>query len=151
MKTTIYKKDSWHYRINTSENMLIPLFTQKYGYDENNNYCKLPPTDSCTYWQNILLYFLVQIPIMLITGLFILNCLIFMPIYTIVMYFTIGKFIYSMTIGLIVICGYILCLLTALYAIILNNIDINRFALINDLKEMKTTLKDKFCKRLDFK
>lgn len=109
------------------------------------------PTDSCTYWQNILLYFLVQIPGMFIAGLFILNFLIFLPIYTIVMYFTIGKFIDSMTIGLIVICGYILCLLTALYAIILNNIDINRIELINDLKEMKTTLKDKFCKRLDFK
>lgn len=31
MKKTTYKKDSWHYRINTSENMLIPMINQKYG------------------------------------------------------------------------------------------------------------------------
>ena len=30
MKTSIYKKDSWHYRIATSENMLIPnIFNQR--------------------------------------------------------------------------------------------------------------------------
>ena len=109
MKSTTYNKDSWHYRINMSENMLIPLITQRYGWDLTGHYCKQPPIDSCTYWQNILIYFLLQVPIMCFVGLMLTFILVFIPIFSLTVVISTGIILDNLIIiGLILLCLYLI-------------------------------------------
>ena len=139
MQETTYKKDSWAYRINTSHNMLIPHLNQRYDYDENMNYGKLPPEESCTYWQNVLLYVCIQLPLLFMIGLAFGFMFIFLPITSVVFYLLLGLY------------GLLGLFIT--FMLLKGNEKASKYItpVINDISEMYDCLKEKYCKKLNFK
>lgn len=148
MKSTTYKKDSWHYRINTSENMLVPLITQRYDWDENDHYCKQPPKESCTYWQNVLLYILLQIPMMFIVGLAIIFVGVWLPLFSLVAFISTGMILDGVGVGLGLLVLYTLTFIIAIVYVKIQNTEPQ---FVNDITEMYDSLKEKYCKKLEFK
>lgn len=174
MKTSIYKKDSWHYRIATSENMLIPnIFNQREEWDTTEYCYKIqPPNDSCAYWRVVLLYLLCQTPILLMFGLVFSYTSILSPFFVLFSFID-GSF-YSLNEGVQFFGSVFLSfyIIAAIYFFLLFLKDRNAFSKIKmpkiaypfidnvcyravsvsyDLKEMYISLKDKYCKKLEFK
>lgn len=153
MQETTYKKDSWAYRINTSHNMLIPHLSQRYGYDENMNYGKLPPEESCTYWQNVLLYVCIQLPLLFMVGLVIGFMFIFLPITSVVFYLATFIYLPELLVGFLLLGLYGLLGLFITFMLLKGNEKASKYItpVINDIGEMYDCLKDKYCKKLNFK
>lgn len=153
MQETTYKKDSWAYRINTSHNMLIPHLSQRYGYDENMNYGKLPPEESCTYWQNVLLYVCIQLPLLFMVGLAFGFMFIFLPITSVVFYFATFIYLPELLVGFLLLGLYGLLGLFITFMLLKGNEKASKYItpVINDISEMYDCLKEKYCKKLNFK
>lgn len=153
MQETTYKKDSWAYRINTSHNMLIPHLSQRYGYDENMNYGKLPPLESCTYWQNVLLYLCIQLPVLFIAGLAFGFIFIFLPLTSIVFYFSTFIFLPELAAGCLILSFYALAGLGITFMLLKGDEKTSKYIMpvLNDISEMYDCLKEKYCKKLNFK
>lgn len=147
MEKTTYKKDSWHYGINTSENMLIPMINQKYGYVDGY-YCKVPPQDSCTYWSNILLYYLLQVPVMFLVGFFIGLICIVQPLFVVLSLIQFGTVLPELVLGVIIWCVY---LSLSIFAAGVDYYNKELPKVVSDIGEMYDSLKEKHCKKLEFK
>lgn len=153
MQETTYKKDSWAYRINTSHNMLIPHLNQRYDYDENMNYGKLPTEESCTYWQNVLLYVCIQLPLLFMIGLAFGFMFIFLPITSVVFYLATFIYLPELLVGFLLLGLYGLLGLFITFMLLKGNEKASKYItpVINDISEMYDCLKEKYCKKLNFK
>lgn len=153
MQETTYKKDSWAYRINTSHNMLIPHLNQRYDYDEYGTYGKLPPLESCTYWQNVLLYLCIQLPLLFIVGLAFAFMFIFLPITSVVFYLATFIYLPELLVGFLLLGLYGLLSLFITFMLLKGNEKASKYItpVINDIGEMYDCLKEKYCKKLNFK
>ncbi len=151
MNTTTYKKDSWHYRINTSHNMLIPHIAQLYGYatdnDGHESYQKIAPRDSCSYWSNVLFYLFLQVPLLFFIGFVGTLAFIYNPLFSLTMTLLYG-YTPDLLMGLVFLGCYTLL---AIMFYVLLKIEENPPEWTNDIKEMYSSLKDKYCKKLEFK
>lgn len=148
MKKTTYKKDSWHYRINTSENMLIPMINQKYG-SVDGYWGKVPPEDSCTYWSNTVLYYLLQVPMMFLVGFLIGLICIVQPLFVVLSLIQFGTVLPELVVGVIIWCVYLSLSIFAAGVYYYNNKELPK--VVSDIGEMYDSLKEKHCKKLEFK
>lgn len=174
MQTTCYKKNSWHYRIATSQDMLIPnIFnqTEYWNYDKEQ-YEKRAPNDSCSYWRVVLSYLTMQISLMIVGGFCISYVAIFAPL-SVIIAFIFGNvfFLHGPTLlfGLIFLVLYGTASACALIVTIKHYNLIDKFVIpkpitsvchkandtittiANDINEIYDSLKDKYCKKLEFK
>lgn len=174
MQTTCYKKNSWHYRIATSENMLIPnIFnqTEYWNYDKEH-YEKRAPDNSCSYWKVVLSYLTMQLSLMIVGGFCISYAAIFAPL-SVIIAFIFGNVAFlnegTLIIGLIFLILYGAASACALVATIKRYNLINKpiipkpiasvcykandtiTTIANDINEIYDSSKDKYCKKLEFK
>jgi len=153
MLETTYKKDSWHYRIVISKNMLINnMFNTHQKWlpleDDDKEFCYqyYPPTNTCDYWSVVLMYIFLQIPLMIMGGaIFIAGFLLF-PIATCWLFFVEGVHTQEINLGLTMCISYIGFMIYGFLEQYFKTPDF-----FNDIKEVKEAVKGKLCKKINFK
>lgn len=156
MLETTYKKDSWHYRIVISKNMLIKnMFNTNQQWlpleDDDKEFCYqyYPPTNTCDYWSVVLMYIFLQIPLMIMGGLlFIVSIVGFLlfPIAACLLFFVNGIHTPEIYLGLSMGVVYIIFII---YVFLKQYFKTSDF--FNDIKEVKEVIKGKLCKKINFK